>query len=272
MAGKDPSMPFYVNDWLSSAKVACMNLEQQGAYLRLLCHCWASQDASLPDDDDVLAALSGMGQGWLNGGCRLVRVCFQPHPNKIGFLTNAKLLELWQERQEWRRKSAVGGRKSAQMRELNRGKGGSTTVATKRQPKGNSSSSSLSSSNESPPTEKIPKSRSPKFDAASIRLEPPLDDPQFLEIWQEWVADRKDRNKAMTERAARIEIRNAAKWVQVHGMAAVVTCVEAAIAGKWSCLYEPKPERTNGHAPRSGELQFAGLKAWAAKGCDDDSN
>jgi uncharacterized protein YdaU (DUF1376 family) len=96
MAGKDPAMPFYVNDWLSSAKVTCMTLEQQGAYVRLLCHCWASQNASIPDDDTALAALSGMGQGWLTNGCPVVRECFEPNPHQTGFLTNARLQELFE--------------------------------------------------------------------------------------------------------------------------------------------------------------------------------
>lgn len=147
--GKDPSMPFYVNDWLSSSKVCCMSLEQQGAFVRLLCHCWASQDASIPDDENALAALSGMGEGWLKGGSTMVLRCFQPHPHLSGCLTNQKVYDLWEERQQWREKSRQGGLKSAAKRrsskDLGESKGGSTTLATKVQPKGNSSSSSSSS-------------------------------------------------------------------------------------------------------------------------------
>jgi hypothetical protein len=94
-----------------------------------------------------------MGQGWLNGGCRLVRVCFQPHPRKSGFLTNSRLLELWDERQEWRRKSSIGGSKSARNKALRKLKGGSTTLSTKLQPNVNSSSSSSSSSSLVHPTD-----------------------------------------------------------------------------------------------------------------------
>ena len=144
--GKDPSMPLYVNDWLSSPRIQAMSQEQELAYFRLLCFCWASQDASIVDDDEQLAALSRMGEGWLMGGCQLVRACFVSHPTKLGHLTNARLYELWQERQEWKAKSAAGGRKSAQARKKRRAKDGSTTLSTKRQPNGNSSSSSSSSS------------------------------------------------------------------------------------------------------------------------------
>lgn len=158
---KDPSMPFYVNDWLSSMTVTCMSLAEQGAYVRLLCHCWASQDASLPDDDTAMAAVSGLVEGWLNGGSSKLRKCFVPHPEKPGFLTNDKLYRLWQERQKWREKSSEGGRKSAESRRLHGLKGGSTTVATKPQPNGNSSSSSSSSIN------------SPSESSAAVAAAPP---------------------------------------------------------------------------------------------------
>ena len=144
----DPSMPFYVNDWLSSQKTACMTLEQQGAYVRLLCYCWASQSASIPDDDAVLAKLSGMNEGWFNGGSQMVRVCFVTHPHMPSFLTNEKLLDLWNERQEWREKSAAAGRKSGESRRKSRkskdkqlANQPSTNLGTKHEPNTNSSSS-----------------------------------------------------------------------------------------------------------------------------------
>lgn len=144
---KDPAMPFYVNDYLASPRVMCMTLEQQGAYVRLLCLCWASGDASLPDDDKQLASLSGMGEGWFANGSHLVRACFEPHPNKNGFLTNKKIFELLQKRIEWKSKSRAGGIKSGESRRLrqisqstaSKGgcKGGSQMVGDCFEPKGN---------------------------------------------------------------------------------------------------------------------------------------
>jgi hypothetical protein len=86
----------------------------------------------------------------LAGGSRLVRRCFEQHPQKTGFLTNDKVFELWQERLEWKRKSSEGGLKAARNKELKALKGGSTTVHTKPQPNGYSSSSSSSSSSSTP--------------------------------------------------------------------------------------------------------------------------
>jgi len=155
--GKDPSFPFYANDWLSSTKRALMTPAQRGAYVDLLCHQWNDPDCSLPDDDESLAVLSGLLGDWLPNGCRLVGDCFPPHPIFAGRIANTRLLEIKAEREEWREKSREGGKKSAESRRkaleakgLGVGKGGSTTVptntATNGQPNGNSSPSSSFSS------------------------------------------------------------------------------------------------------------------------------
>jgi len=153
---KDPAMPFYVNDWLSSPRVACMTLAQQGAFVRLLCYCWSSQDAAIPDDDKLLSVMSGMGEDWFTFGSSLVRDCFEPHPKQPSMLTNKKLLSLWQEIVEWKQKSADAGRKSGEARRkssANNKNGheqtfanGSQMVRTKHEPNTNSSSLSSSSS------------------------------------------------------------------------------------------------------------------------------
>lgn len=153
-----PWFYFFPSDWLGSNKRAVMSLEQQGAYVNLLARQWSEPTCSLPDDDEVLAALSEMGEGWLKGGSQLVRKCFPPHPTLRARIANPKLLELRAERDEWVEKSREGGRKSAAARKKGQKKGGSTTVPTttptKRQPKGNSPSPSPSPS--STPTKEVP--------------------------------------------------------------------------------------------------------------------
>jgi len=182
---KDPSFPFYASDWLGSSVIPLMSAEQERGYLRLLCHLWGS-GCALPDDDDVLSKLSLMGEGWFKGGSTLIRHCFTPHPQKPGFITNAKLMAVWDEREEWREKSRRGGKKSAQLRKARaESKGGSTTVptngTTNGQPLGNSSSSSSSPSpipfsiqedNTNPPPPLNPKPESEPAPAA-LPLDPP---------------------------------------------------------------------------------------------------
>jgi len=140
---KPPAFQFYPNDWLSSSAVTLMTPEQEGAYIRLLCYDWASD--GIPDDDTTLAALSRLGEGWFKGGSTVVRKCFNQHPEKPGFLTNARLQSEREKQHAWREKSREGGIKSAE----SRSKKGSRVVQPKVnrtvEPNANSSSSFSSS-------------------------------------------------------------------------------------------------------------------------------
>lgn len=175
--GKDPAMPFYVNDWLSSPRVQSMTAAQELAYFRLCLFCWASGDASIPDDDDQLATISRMGKGWLKGGSKVVRKCFNQHPTKDAHLTNETVFRLWSERQAWREKSREGGVKSGEIRGKKSAKGGSRVV----EPKGNlssSSSSSISSSDGGNPHS------------------PPARPPDPFEIWWQAVHSKAGKDSA----------------------------------------------------------------------------
>jgi uncharacterized protein YdaU (DUF1376 family) len=52
---KAPHMPWYGRDFYGDENVLVMNLEQEGAYLRLLWNCW--QEGSIPEDTAKLAAI-----------------------------------------------------------------------------------------------------------------------------------------------------------------------------------------------------------------------
>lgn len=106
----------FASDWLGSTKRAVMSLEEQGAYMNLLAHQWGDDQCCLPDDDEVLAALSELRGRWVKGTTNPLRRCFPPHPTKEGFVANPKLLELWANKEEQRRRSSEGGKKSAQLR------------------------------------------------------------------------------------------------------------------------------------------------------------
>ena len=129
-----PYFKFYASDWLGSTKRAIMTQEQRAAYIDLLSHQWGDETCSLPDDDEVLAALSGLGQGWFKGGSEMLRRCFPKHPTLEGRIANPKLLDIRADAVAWSEKSAEGGRKSAESKKLKAAKGGSTTLPTKRQP------------------------------------------------------------------------------------------------------------------------------------------
>jgi len=139
---KSPAFQFYPQDWLSSPRVAMMSLEEQGAYIRLLCYDWMND--GIPDNEESMLSLS-----LLKGSSTKVQQCFNKHPSKDGYLTNLRLLEERKKQDKWREKCSKGGRKSGVTRSKTARKtttkGSSVLVASKDELKGNSSSSSSSS-------------------------------------------------------------------------------------------------------------------------------
>ena len=55
MSDKSPAFQWYPKDYLADEKVALMTLEEEGAYIRLLCYCWL--EGSVPTDVSRLACL-----------------------------------------------------------------------------------------------------------------------------------------------------------------------------------------------------------------------
>jgi hypothetical protein len=82
------------------------------------------------------------------------------------------------------------------------------------------------------------------FDAAEIDL------PDWLnpDVWRRWVRDRKQRNKSITEDAARLQLKKLAEYLQAGYTPDVV--IDNAIENGWQGLYEPKnkPRSASKHA------------------------
>lgn len=89
--GLCPDLPFYPADWLSSTRVSVMSLAEQGAFVRLLCHSWAHPECCLPDDDRALAELSQLREAWKQGSGAVMRACFEPDPERPGWIFNRRL-------------------------------------------------------------------------------------------------------------------------------------------------------------------------------------
>jgi uncharacterized protein YdaU (DUF1376 family) len=120
-----PAFQFYPSDWLACSEISLLSLEEEGAYIRLLAHCWLH--GSIPVDPVLAARLIG------KGGCTLlaskVLPMFQPDPNDPSKLVHEQLEAERLKQEDWRMKSSKGGKKSAITRErLRESKGGSTTV------------------------------------------------------------------------------------------------------------------------------------------------
>lgn len=132
--------PAYASRWLGSQKIGCMTPAEEGAYFRLLCLAWVSPDCDLPDNDDDLAILSRLGEGWLKGASRRVRGCFVKSPTKPGRLINTVLVAERQKYEAFMKNSRKGGIASGKSRGYGV-KGGSTDLQPPLQPKGNRPSS-----------------------------------------------------------------------------------------------------------------------------------
>ena len=104
---RTPSFQFYPSDWLSSQKIETMTLEEQGIYIRLMCHDWLND--GIPEDPKMIARL---GRTTEENGKRISELCFRHHPRRKGLMTN---LRLEQERQK---------QKLNRMRRIEAGKAG----------------------------------------------------------------------------------------------------------------------------------------------------
>lgn len=107
---KNPAFQFYPGDYLSSQRVSLMTLEEEGAYIRLLCYCW--KHGHIPSDPVQLAHLIGKG-----ATVKLATKVSKMFVDKGGSrLVHDKLEELREERNRWIEKSRQGGLKTAEKR------------------------------------------------------------------------------------------------------------------------------------------------------------
>lgn len=113
---KAPAFQFYPADWMASQRLQMLSLEEEGAYIRLLCYCW--NHGSIPADPEKLARL--IGKGGSTTLARVVATMFQPDGSNPEIMRHERL-DLEREKQaQWKEKSSAGGKKSAEIREKNR--------------------------------------------------------------------------------------------------------------------------------------------------------
>lgn len=67
-----------------------------------------------------------------------------------------------------------------------------------------------------------------------------LKTPEFEEAWKNWLADRKERKKTLSSRAASIHL----KKCEGFGPEKAIKSIEASIEHGWAGLFEPKEERS----------------------------
>lgn len=142
---KPPAFQFYPQDYLSSSRTAVMTLEEEGAYIRLLCYCWSI--GSIPSDPAECAKLCGKG-------CSVETATSVQRAFNVRSTDGQRLLhdrlENEREKQEKHRESAsFAGRKSAESRARKAAtSSGDTTKNARSTPVQRNVNSSSSSSDE----------------------------------------------------------------------------------------------------------------------------
>ncbi len=206
---KSPAFQWYPKDDLSSMRVTMMTLEEEGAYRRAMNYCWLH--GFIPADTRKLALL--IGKGCSPEVAEVVKTMFV---EKDGVLIHERLDKEREKQKDWRQKSSLAGKKSAETR---KSKGHAKTrepkneVSTNVQPTLNQnptlhssssssfassspSSTSISSSSPQLPAEENENSADARVDERKFgkkivlenkkKVPLPWPDDDFAEGWEKW--------------------------------------------------------------------------------------
>lgn len=139
MINKAPAFQFYPQDYLACDKVAQMSLEEEGAYIRLLCYCW--NVGSIPKDLERCARL--VGKGCSIETARFVQGAFNECSTDPERMVHKRIEKEREKQRLFREKASAAGKKSGKARAAkSMEEQGSNGRSTNVQLKPNSSSSS----------------------------------------------------------------------------------------------------------------------------------
>jgi len=266
---KSPAFQFYPADYTSSQRVRLLTLEEEGAYINLLCSCWLH--GSIPADPAMAARL--VGKDCSATLATTVLTMFTPS-SQAGRMVHERLERERLKQSDWREKSASGGRKSAELR-----KGASTTVqpplANGINQKATLQSSSMSSSSSTSlaPTHTAPvpvavgdeapaadcpflpevaKKPSAKFRAESSEIPPTLATPEFVAAWGDWCAYKRERGQSLGSRSAKAQLAAMNGW----GESVAVAAIRKSIMSSWTGVFQPDAHGARGKPVEKLEARF----------------
>lgn len=259
-----PAFQFYPADYLADGKVQMLTLEQEGAYIRLLCFYW--REGTLPSDPVLLRRL--IGKDCSEDTARVVAKCFTLHPNDPSRVVHFRLEEEREKQAEWSLKSSEGGKKSAQIRgekakarilsEPCEVKGGCEMVSTNAQPNVNiASTSSITSINTNTPLTPLKRGKRLRADKYRDFDESDFDWPPSWAngartAMRDWV-----EYKTKSGHAAILETYKRQVQVFAKDPRHFAALVSRAITKGWQGLNEQMPlePRQNGFHPRPENTQ-----------------
>lgn len=269
---KSPAFQFYPADYTSSQRVRLLTLEEEGAYINLLCSCWLH--GSIPADPAMAARL--VGKGCSATLATTVLTMFTPS-SQAGRLVHERLERERLKQSDWREKSASGGRKSAELR-----KGASTTVqpplanginqkATLQSSVSSLQSSSTSTSSAPTHTAPVPvaggdeapdadcpfppevaKKPDAKFRAESSEIPSTLATPEFVEAWADWCAYKRERGQTLRSRTAKAQLAEMNGW----GESVAIAAIRKSIVKGWTGVFQPDANSGRGKPVEKLEARF----------------
>jgi len=95
-----------------------MTPEERGGYINLICYAWQDGECSLPNDETLLARLSGLGEGWLKGCSTAIMKMFEVDPNDKTKIFSTWLRDEREKQRRHREASIRGGKNSVKSRGL----------------------------------------------------------------------------------------------------------------------------------------------------------
>lgn len=110
--GKLPWMKFNPQKFMGDDRVGRMNATERGIYISLLCDAWQGEPG-IPDDPESLAFRCGATPDQMQEAWPKIRPCFDEHPNRDGWLIQARMEKERREALELKRKRSEAGKKGA---------------------------------------------------------------------------------------------------------------------------------------------------------------
>lgn len=266
---KSPAFQFYPRDYLADPIVVCMTLEEQGAYVRLLCHawdppCWAGKDkppvGCLPNEPELLAAIAGFGTlvRWDEHSDAILRAFKVSDDGSL--LIQKRLVEEYAKQEQHRIARSNAGKHSGKSRRTKSNKCSNVFEqnANKKRTKSNSASASASADQDPPiaPQEggdgsdslkgrKVKATRRP-VDPASLSE----DEDRLVSFWREQC----DRPRSALEQLDLDRLREALRDADLAGEYEVTTVRLAGLAIRGCALSDFHMGREPGHPAKRTDL------------------
>jgi len=220
--------PVLVEEWLSSPKIMLLTPAEEGGLFRLLLCAWSHPRCCLPNDPEVLAQLSRINGSWPKCGPKIMAF-FGEDTEEAGMIFNHKQRALRNAQLVRAAKGEKGGKKKQANKDAAEADlFGKVSSSPQVEPKQDSSSHSLYSTTQ----------------YSKENLPPPLNVPEFREVWLQWERYRVEIKKPLIGTAIHMQLAKLAKM----GLQRAIAAINASMANQWRGLFEPKEGDINAPA------------------------